>query len=95
MHVNKVSHVTTIDRVAADLGESEDRLFDLACEMDTEDGVIWIRGLADDAADGVHRLRNRESDRVDQNPQRRSDAPGALNSGDCEAGAVRRMATES
>jgi len=50
MHVNKVSHVTTIDRVAGDLGESEDGLFDLACEMDTEDGVIWIRGLADDAA---------------------------------------------
>ncbi len=49
MHVNKVSRVTTIDRVAADLGESEDWLFDVACEMDTEDGVIWIRGLGEDA----------------------------------------------
>ena len=48
MHVNKVSHVTTIDRVAADLGESQDWLFDVACEMDTEDGVIWIRGLGED-----------------------------------------------
>ena len=49
MHVNKVSHVTTIDRVAVDLGEDEDRLFDVACEMDVEDGVIWIRGRGDDA----------------------------------------------
>jgi hypothetical protein len=48
MHVNKVSHVMTIDRVAADLGESEDWLFDVAYEMDTEDGVIWIRGLGED-----------------------------------------------
>ena len=49
MHVNKVSHVTTIDRVAADLSESEDWLFEVACEMDTEDGVIWIRGRGEDA----------------------------------------------
>lgn len=45
MHINKVSHVTTIERVAADLGESQDWLFDVASEMDVEDGVIWIRGL--------------------------------------------------
>jgi len=49
MHVNKVSHVTIIDRVAADLGESKDWLFEVAYEMDTEDGVIWIRGLGEDA----------------------------------------------
>ena len=49
MHVNKVDHVTTINQVAADLGESEAWLFDVACEMDTEDGVIWIRGLGEDA----------------------------------------------
>ena len=49
MHVNKVSHVTTIDRVALDLGEDEDWLFDVACEMDVEDGVIRIRGLGADA----------------------------------------------
>ena len=48
MHVNKVHHVTTIDRVAADLGESEDWLFDIANEMDTEDGVIWVYGLGED-----------------------------------------------
>ena len=49
MHVNKVAHVTTIDRVAADLGESVDWLFEVAGEMDPEDGVIWIRGLGEDA----------------------------------------------
>ena len=49
MHVNKVPHVTTINQVAADLGEGEDWLFDVACEMDVEDGVIWIRGLGEDA----------------------------------------------
>jgi hypothetical protein len=48
MHVNKVYHVKTIDRVAADLGESVDWLHDVAMEMDTEDGVIWIYGPGDD-----------------------------------------------
>ena len=42
MHVNKVHRVTTIDRVAADLGESVDWLYDVANEMDIEDGVIWV-----------------------------------------------------
>jgi len=48
MHVNKVHHVKTISRVAKDLGESEDWLFDVANEMDTEDGVIWVYGDSDD-----------------------------------------------
>jgi hypothetical protein len=48
MHVDKVDHVTTIDRVAARLGESVDWLYEVANEMDTEDGVIWVYGLADD-----------------------------------------------
>jgi hypothetical protein len=48
MHVNKVHHVTTIDRVAADLGESEDWLFEVANEMDVEDGVIWVYGNTKD-----------------------------------------------
>lgn len=45
MHVNKVSHVTTIDRIAAQLGESVDFLHDVANEMEPEDGVIWVYGL--------------------------------------------------
>ena len=48
MHVNKVHHVTTITRVAEDLGEDEDWLRDVANEMDAEDGVIWVYGVGDD-----------------------------------------------
>ena len=40
MHVNKVHHVTTINRVAEDLGEDEDWLRDVANEMEIEDGAI-------------------------------------------------------
>ena len=48
MQVNKVHHVTTINRVASDLGETEAWLFDVANEMDVEDGVIWVYGVNDD-----------------------------------------------
>jgi hypothetical protein len=48
MHVNKVHRVTTIDRVASDLGESVDWLHDVAMGMDAEDGVIWVYGPGDD-----------------------------------------------
>jgi len=50
MHVNKVSHVKTISQVAKDLGEDEDWLWDVANEMETEDGVIWVYGVG---ADGI------------------------------------------
>ena len=49
MHANKVSHVRTIDRVAKDLGEDVDFLFDVAMEMETEDGVIWVLSLDDES----------------------------------------------
>lgn len=49
-HVNKVHHVTTINRVAEQLGEDEDWLHDVANEMEIEDGVIWIYGVG---VDGV------------------------------------------
>jgi hypothetical protein len=48
MHVNKVHHATTINRVAEDLGEDEDWLFDVAMEMEIEDGVIWVYGVGED-----------------------------------------------
>jgi hypothetical protein len=48
MHVNKVHHVTTINRVAKDLGENENWLSDIANEMNIEDGVIWVYGVGDD-----------------------------------------------
>jgi hypothetical protein len=47
MHVNKVHHVTTINRVAEDLGEDEDWLRDVANEMEIEDGAIWIYGVGE------------------------------------------------
>jgi hypothetical protein len=47
MHVNKVHHVITISRVAKDLGEDEDWLRDIASEMETEDGVIWVYGVGE------------------------------------------------
>ena len=48
MHVNKVHHVLTISRVAKELGEDEDWLFEVANEMDTEDGLIWVFGVGED-----------------------------------------------
>ena len=49
MQLNKIHSVKTIDRVAAELGETVDRLFDLAIDMEPEDGVIWVYGLNDDS----------------------------------------------
>ena len=48
MHVNKVHHVTTIARVAENLGEDEDWLRAVANEMEIEDGVIWVYGIGED-----------------------------------------------
>ena len=46
--VNKVHHVHTIARVAEMLGEDEVWLWDVANEMDAEDGLIWVYGPGDD-----------------------------------------------
>ena len=48
MHINKVHHVKTISRVAKELGEDEDWLFDIAIEMDIEDGKIWVYDTTED-----------------------------------------------
>jgi len=47
MHINKVHHLTTIGRVADDLGEDENWVWDVANEMDAEDGLIWVYGVGD------------------------------------------------
>ena len=47
MPVNKVSHVFTLDRVARDLGEDKDWLFDIAAGMEPEDGRIWVYDLGE------------------------------------------------
>ena len=46
--INKVHHVHTIARVAEMLGEDEEWLWDVANEMDQEDGLIWVYGPGDD-----------------------------------------------
>jgi hypothetical protein len=74
MHINKVAHVTTIDRVAKDLGESVDWLYDVANEMDVEDGVIWVYGLGDDGImaftdSGIENLVELLKIRRDQTPR--------------------------
>ena len=48
MHVNKVSHVKTVDRVEKELGEDAVWLHEVALDMDVEDGVIWVYDLDDD-----------------------------------------------
>jgi hypothetical protein len=49
MHVNKVSRVRTIDRVARDLGEDVNFVFGVAIEMEPEDGLIWVLSLGDES----------------------------------------------
>jgi len=48
MQLNKVYSVKTIDRVAVELGETVNKIFDLATGMETEDGIIWVYGPSDD-----------------------------------------------
>jgi hypothetical protein len=60
-HVNKVHHVTTITKVAEDLGEDEDWLHDVANEMEIEDGAIWVYGVGED---GVQAFTDFGNDRL-------------------------------
>ena len=80
MHVNKVHHVTTINRVAKDLGEDEDWLFDVANEMEIEDGVIWVYGVGEDGMMAFTDFGIENLDRAHQNAQERSNAAQALES---------------
>src|SRR6476659_10649711 len=61
-HVNKVSHVFTLSHVAAMLDEDEEWLFEVAEEMDTEDGQLWVVGVAEEGVmsftdDGIENLK--------------------------------------
>jgi hypothetical protein len=49
--LNKESSVKTIDRVAVELGEDVDWIFEIAIEMEPEDGAIWVFSL--DHKEGV------------------------------------------
>lgn len=58
MHVNKIHHVTTINRLAAELGEDEEWLSDVATELEIEDGVIWVYGILAFTDFGIENLRD-------------------------------------
>ncbi|RWI66031.1 hypothetical protein [Mesorhizobium sp.] len=51
MQRNKVHHVYTVERVARDLGVSEELIQELTLGLEAEDGVIWVYGANDD--DGI------------------------------------------
>jgi hypothetical protein len=60
---NKVHSVTTITRVAIELGVDQDWLWDIAGEMEPEDGLIWVYGPGDDGVmafsdDGIECLQD-------------------------------------
>ena len=60
------------------LGEDEEWLFDVAEEMDTEDGQLWVVGLGEDGVmaftdDGIENLKNRT--RPASTPGRRDGLP--------------------
>ena len=57
MHVNKVSRVRTIDRVAKNLSEDVDFLFDVAIEMEPEDRPHLGPGPRRRKRHGLHRRR--------------------------------------
>lgn len=44
MQRNKVHHVYASERVARDLGVSEELIQDLTLGLEPEDGVIWVYG---------------------------------------------------
>jgi hypothetical protein len=61
-HVNKVSYVFTLSHVAEMLAEDEEWLFEVAEEMDTEDGQLWVVGVGEDGVmaftdDGIANLK--------------------------------------
>src|ERR1700709_922935 len=61
-HVNKVSHVFTLSHVPEMLGEDEEWLFEVAEEMDAEDGQLWVVGVGEDGVmaftdDGIESLK--------------------------------------
>ena len=82
MHVNKVSSVKTISLVAKELGEDEDWLFDIAADMEPEDGAIWVYGVGDE---GVMALTDFGVDSLVDLIKMHKDDPSLLKRGSDEA----------
>ncbi len=60
-----ITHVFTIARVAEMLGVDEDRLYEIAIEMEPEDGVMHVYGID---ADGVRACTNQKNVLVKRGP---------------------------
>ncbi|MGY0576073.1 hypothetical protein ACTGJ9_037850 [Bradyrhizobium sp. RDM12] len=65
--MQQVDHVTTMKRVAEDLGEDEDWLLrDVANEMEIEDGAIWVDGVGEHGIQALlTRMKNLNRTRPD------------------------------
>jgi hypothetical protein len=66
-----ISHVVTIRRAAQILGHDEDLLWELADQLEPEDGMLWvydIDGVEIPAftADGIEALREIIKDQIDR-----------------------------
>ena len=78
MHVNKVSHVRTINLVAKDHGEDENWLFDVAMEIEPEGGVIWVHGVGNE---GVMSFTDFGIENLVELSKMHKDDPSLLNRG--------------
>jgi len=58
------AHAITISRAAEILGEDEELLWDMATDMEPEDGCLWIHGTDDQQTvafnDGMEYLQRRD-----------------------------------
>jgi len=101
MHINKVHHVKTISRVANELGEDEDWLFEIAIDMEIEDGVIWVYDSSEDGEMaftdfGVENLIDLIKIHKDDPAIRRGDpAESAWSAPACYAGWIRSIQSPS
>jgi hypothetical protein len=71
------AHAVTISRAAEILGEDEELLWDMATDMEPEDGCLWIHGTSDQqtiafTADGVEYLRELIAEHKRNRPPPRS-----------------------
>ena len=97
-HVNKVSHVFTLSHVAEMLGEDEEWLFEVAEEMDTEDGQLWVVGVGEDGVmaftdDGIENLKELIAIHKDDPQHHRKTPPSARCDDEAEDRRVRRGLT--
>jgi hypothetical protein len=97
-HVNKVSHVFTLSHVAEMLGKDEDWLFEVAEEMDTEDGQLWVGGVGEDGVmaftdDGIENLKELIAIHKDTPKHHRKTPPSAHCDHEAEDRRVQRNLT--